>query len=40
LCTTVTADGDEEAVLQPLVPELAEDDRGIAWHYCGIGVKD
>jgi hypothetical protein len=24
----------------PIVPEPAEPDRGVAWHLCGIGVKD
>ena len=33
-------DEDEEAVIQPLFPDLPEDDRGVAWHFCGIGVKD
>jgi SAM-dependent methyltransferase len=32
-------DGDEEPVLKPSSPETGEDDRGAAWHLCGIGVK-
>jgi hypothetical protein len=27
-------------VLRLIVPEPAEDDRGVAWHLCGIGIKD
>jgi S-adenosyl methyltransferase len=33
-------DGDDEPVLQLVVPESAGDDRGVAWHLCGVGVKD
>ncbi len=33
-------DSEEEPVLRPLFPDLPEDDRGVAWHFCGIGVKD
>jgi hypothetical protein len=29
-----------DPMLRLLVPEPAEPDRGIAWHLCGIGVKD
>jgi hypothetical protein len=32
-------DGDEP-VLKLLLPEPPEDDRGAAWHLCGVGVKD
>jgi SAM-dependent methyltransferase len=35
-----TPDGDDGPVLRLLVPEPPEDDRGVAWHLCGIGVKD
>ena len=31
-------DTDDEPVIQPLFPELPEDE--VAWHFCGIGVKD
>jgi S-adenosyl methyltransferase len=31
---------DDALVLRLPVPEPAEPDRGVAWHYCGIGVKD
>ena len=27
-------------VLKPIAPESAEDARGVAWHLCGIGIKD
>ena len=27
-------------VLKPLAPRPAEDARGVAWHLCGIGIKD
>jgi SAM-dependent methyltransferase len=27
-------------VLKLIVPEPAEDDRGAAWHLCGVGIKD
>jgi len=27
-------------VLKPMVPEPAEGARGVAWHLCGIGIKD
>jgi SAM-dependent methyltransferase len=33
-------DSGDEPVLKPIVPEPPEDDRGAAWHLCGIGVKD
>ena len=33
-------DGDDVPVLRLIVPEPAEPDRGVAWHLCGIGVKD
>src|SRR5215469_15359931 len=33
-------DDDQEAVIKPLFPDLPEDGRGVAWHFCGIGVKD
>jgi SAM-dependent methyltransferase len=33
-------DDDEEAVIRPLFPDLPEDGRGVAWHFCGVGVKD
>jgi SAM-dependent methyltransferase len=32
--------GDDVPVLRLIVPEPAEPDRGVAWHLCGIGVKD
>jgi S-adenosyl methyltransferase len=32
-------DGDDEPVLK-LVPEPPGDDRGVAWHLCGVGLKD
>jgi hypothetical protein len=33
-------DGDDEPVLKLIVPEPPGDDRGVAWHLCGAGVKD
>ena len=33
-------DGGDTPVLRLTVPERAKDDRGVAWHLCGIGVKD
>jgi SAM-dependent methyltransferase len=33
-------DGDDEPVLRLVVPEPPGDDRGAAWHLCGVGVKD
>jgi Protein of unknown function (DUF574). len=33
-------DGDGELVLKRRSPEQPEDDRGIAWHLCGVGIKD
>ena len=33
-------DGDDEPVLKLIVPERPQDDRGVAWHLCGIGIKD
>jgi hypothetical protein len=33
-------DGDDEPVLRLVVPEPPEGDPGIAWHLCGIGIKD
>jgi len=27
-------------VLRLIAPEPSEPDRGVAWHLCGIGVKD
>jgi hypothetical protein len=27
-------------VLKPAAAESPGEDRGIGWHYCGIGVKD
>jgi S-adenosyl methyltransferase len=33
-------DGDEEPVLNLVVREPVKDDRGVAWHLCGIGIKD
>ena len=33
-------DGDDEPVLRLIVPEPAEPDRGVAWHLCGVGIKD
>jgi hypothetical protein len=32
-------DGDVAPVLELVVPERPRDDRGAAWHLCGIGVK-
>ena len=32
--------GGDVPVLRLIVPEPAEPDRGVAWHLCGIGVKD
>jgi len=32
--------GDDEPVLKLVSPEPPADDRGIAWHLCGVGVKD
>jgi SAM-dependent methyltransferase len=31
---------DGEPVLKPASPEPEADDRGVAWHLCGIGIKD
>jgi len=33
-------DDDDEPVIRPLFPELPGDRRGVAWHFCGIGIKD
>ena len=33
-------DGGGEPVLKLIVPEPPEDDRGAAWHLCGIGIKN
>ena len=33
-------DGGDETVIRLPVPEPPEDDRGVAWHLCGIGIKD
>jgi SAM-dependent methyltransferase len=33
-------DGDDEPVLKLVSAEPPADDRGIAWHLCGVGVKD
>ena len=33
-------DGDDEPVLRLIVPESPGDDRGAAWHLCGVGIKD
>lgn len=33
-------DDEGELVLQRRSPERPEEDRGVAWHLCGIGVKD
>ncbi len=33
-------EGDDEPVLKLIVPEPPGDDRGVAWHLCGVGVKD
>jgi SAM-dependent methyltransferase len=33
-------DDEGEPVLQRRSPERPEDDRGVAWHLCGIGIKD
>ncbi len=33
-------DGDDEPVVKLTVPPRSGDDRGIAWHLCGIGIKD
>ena len=32
--------GDDAPVLRLIVPEPAEPDRGVACHYCGVGIKD
>jgi SAM-dependent methyltransferase len=32
--------GDDVPVLRLPVPEPPEDDRGVAWHLCGVGIKD
>jgi hypothetical protein len=42
LRTRMSGEDDEgqEPVIQPLFPDLPEDGRGVAWHFCGIGVKD
>ena len=33
-------DSDEGPVIQPLLPRLPAHGSGVAWHFCGIGVKD
>jgi hypothetical protein len=33
-------DTDEEPVIQPVFSDLPEDGRGVAWHFCGVGVKN
>jgi SAM-dependent methyltransferase len=33
-------DGDDEPVLKLVSAEPPADDRGIAWHLCGVGIKD
>jgi len=33
-------DGDDEPVLRLMLPEPPGDDRGAAWHLCGVGLKD
>jgi SAM-dependent methyltransferase len=33
-------DGDDEPVLKLVVPERSGDDQGVAWHLCGIGIKN
>jgi len=33
-------DGDDATVIRLFVTEPTEPDRGVAWHYCGIGIKD
>jgi hypothetical protein len=33
-------DGGDVPVLRLMVPEPPKDDRGVAWHLCGIGIKD
>jgi SAM-dependent methyltransferase len=33
-------DDDDEPVIRPTFPELPAEDRGVAWHFCGIGTKD
>jgi SAM-dependent methyltransferase len=40
LRTRDSDDSEEEAVIRPLFPDLLEDDRGVAWHFCGVGVRD
>jgi hypothetical protein len=32
-------EGEDVPVLRPIVPPPPEDDRGVAWHLCGIGIK-
>jgi hypothetical protein len=33
-------DGHAEPVLRPIVLEPPGDDAGIAWHFCGVGIKN
>jgi SAM-dependent methyltransferase len=33
-------DSEEEAVIRPRFPDLPENDLGVAWHFCGVGVRD
>jgi SAM-dependent methyltransferase len=33
-------DGEDAPVLRPIDLEQPGDDRGVAWHLCGIGIKD
>jgi SAM-dependent methyltransferase len=40
LRTRDSDDSEEEAVIRPLFPDLLENDRGVAWHFCGVGVRD
>jgi SAM-dependent methyltransferase len=34
------SDGEDEPVVKLMVPEPPGDDRGTAWHLCGVGIKD
>jgi len=37
---TQDSDGDGGTVLKPASPLPLADDRGMGWHWCGVGIKD
>jgi hypothetical protein len=34
------SNGDGGTVLKPAAPRPLADDRGMGWHWCGVGIKD